>query len=438
MAARLYCRIMATTVAVFVFNLSTSVWPQGYPRGHGDVLGPRFKPGPGQNPTLRRQHEGVDSVRHWNEIAVNASGLDHTPVAAGENRVFGEQYGPTRASRAMAIVHIAVFDAVIAIKGGYRSYTGILPAAKDASMKAAIAQAAHDTLIALFPSQAPNFDTMLAEDLKLVSNAPAKKHGIDVGHRAAAAILALRENDGSEHPEPRVGIDFMTGDKPGQWRQDPISQIPIALGAFWAEVKPFVMKSANQFRVPPPPALDSAAYAAAFDEVKELGGDGIITPTERTEEQTDIGIYWAYDGTPSLCAPPRLYNQIAVQIADQMGSDATELSRLLALANMAMADAAMAIWESKYLYDFWRPVTGIREADIGTGPTGEGDGNPATSGDPTFSPLGAPASNLNGPNFTPPFPAYPSGHAGFGGALFQTLRAFYRSDRIPFTFVSDE
>ena len=103
-----------------------------------------------------------------------------------------------------------------------------------------------------------------------------------------------------------------------------------------------------------------------------------------------------------------------------------------------MADAGIAIWESKYYYQFWRPVTGIREADVGSGPTGQGDGNAATLGDPTFTPLGAPASNLIGPNFTPPFPAYPSGHAGFGGALFETLRKFFGRDNIPFTFVSDE
>jgi hypothetical protein len=121
-----------------------------------------------------------------------------------------------------------------------------------------------------------------------------------------------------------------------------------------------------------------------------------------------------------------------------MGSNFVELARLLALTNVAMADAGMAIWESKYFYQYWRPVTGIREADAGTGPTGAGDGNPATTGDPTFSPLGAPASNLSGPDFTPPFPAYPSGHAGFGGALFEVLRRFYGTDRIPFTFVSDE
>jgi len=132
------------------------------------------------------------------------------------------------------------------------------------------------------------------------------------------------------------------------------------------------------------------------------------------------------------------YNQIAMKIADQIGSDTIQLARLLGLVNMAMADAGIAIWESKYHYQFWRPVTGIREAEAGTGPTGAGDGNPATVGDPSFMPLGAPASNLAGPNFTPPFPAYPSGHAGFGGALFETLRSFYGTDDIAFTFVSDE
>jgi hypothetical protein len=184
--------------------------------------------------------------------------------------------------------------------------------------------------------------------------------------------------------------------------------------------------------------LDSAEYAAAFEEVKRLGGDGETTPTQRDDEGAFIGTYWAYDGTPSLCAPPRMYNQIAVTVAELQGSDVVELARLLALVNVAMADAGIAVWDSKYYYDFWRPVTGIREADEGTGPTGSGDGNGETVGDPTFTPLGAPASNLAGPNFTPPFPAYPSGHAGFGGALFQTLRRFYGRDDIAFTFVSDE
>jgi hypothetical protein len=121
-----------------------------------------------------------------------------------------------------------------------------------------------------------------------------------------------------------------------------------------------------------------------------------------------------------------------------MGSNMIETARLLALVNVAMADSGMAIWESKYFYQVWRPVCGIRESDPGTGPTGWGDDNSSTHGDQNFMPLGAPASNLNGPNFTPPFPAYPSGHAGFGAALFQILRRFYKTDKISFTFVSDE
>jgi hypothetical protein len=135
-----------------------------------------------------------------------------------------------------------------------------------------------------------------------------------------------------------------------------------------------------------------------------------------------------------------LYNQITMKIAKQKGTtaDPLELARLLALVNVSMADTGIAVWESKFFYQFWRPITGIPESDLGTGPTGTGDGNPATVGDPTFHPLGAPASNLTGPNFTPPFPSYPSGHGGFGGALFETLRNYYHTDDIAFTFTSDE
>jgi hypothetical protein len=338
----------------------------------------------------------------------------------------------------MAIVHIAIFDAINAVVGEYESYAEIRAPRGSVSMEAAISQAAHDTLAALFPAQAATFERYLREDMIQVRSKFARAKGVSLGKQAAAAILALRLNDGSEKAEPLMGTEHITSDLPGRWRQDPISLIPIALGAYWSQCKMFALESASQFRVPPPPAMESAEYAAAYNEVKRLGGDGVVTPTERTPEQTYIGIYWAYDGTPSLCAPPRLYNQIAVKIADQMGSDAIETARLLALVNVAMADAGTAIWESKFYYDFWRPITGIRESDMGTGPMGAGDGNPATIGDPTWTPLGAPASNLTGPDFTPPFPAYPSGHAGFGAALFQTIRRFYGTDNIPFTFVSDE
>jgi len=397
----------------------------------GQALGPLYQPSPNLDPSPRHgPRNGLDPVRRWNQIAIDASGFDH----AGAR----EQLGPGRASRAIAIVHIAMFDTINAVIGEYQSFTSVRAPIGAISLEAAISKAAHDTLAALFTAQVASFDSFLAEDLVKVSSKNAKANGIDLGKRAAAAILALKANDGSEIPEPLMGVGYVPSDQPGKWRQDPISLIPLALGGHWGDCKPFVLESGSQFRAPPFPDMNSPEYAAAYNEVKRLGGDGVITPTERTPDQTLAGIFWAYDGTPSLCAPPRLYNQITVRIADQMGTEGIELARLLALVNVAMADAGTAIWDSKYYYNIWRPITGIRESDPGTGPTGLGDGNLDTQGDATWTPLGAPASNLTGPNFTPPFPAYPSGHAGFGGALFQTLRRFYGTDDIAFTFVSDE
>src|SRR6266513_2117763 len=348
------------------------------------AYGPRFHRAESATP---QRVAASEAVHRWSQVAIDATGLDHTPVAPGENRVFGEQFGPGRASRAMAIVHIAMFDALDAVVGGYTSYTGTQVAHGPVSVDAAISQAARDTLAAVFPSQTATFDAYLAEDLAGVRNPQQKANGIDLGHRTAAAILAMRLNDGSQVPDPTVGVDYFPSDQPGHWRQDPISLIPLAIGAHWGECIPFVVNSPTQFRAPPPPDMTSSAYAAAYNEVKNVGGDGVVTPTQRTEEQTFIGIFWAYDGTPSLCAPPRLYNQITVNIADQRRVRGIEFARLLALVNVAMADAAMTIWESKYYYDFWRPITGIRESDPGTGPTSLGDGNPDTIGDPTFTPL---------------------------------------------------
>jgi len=437
-----YRRLRLTT-SLALFCASLPVFAQQSGHTLKDYLGPNFSPATRQTESKRPVSTASNAalaIRHWNEMALNATGLDHTPVAPGDTRVFGEQLGPTRASRAMAIIHIAMFDSVNAIGGDYRSYTHVPAANHNASMDAAISQAAHDTLSALYPSQKATFDQELANELNQISSGQAKDEGIMVGRRAATAILALRSNDGSETAEPRIGVQFFPSNQPGKWRPDPISQSPIALGAYWGNVTPFVMHSATQFRAPAPPGLTGAGYAAAYNEVKAIGGDGNATPSTRTADQTDVGIFWAYDGTPSLCAPPRLYNQITMHIADQMGTTANpvELARLLALVNVSLADTAIAVWESKFFYQYWRPITAIRESDPGTGPTGLGDGNSSTTGDPNFTPMGAPADNLTGPNFTPPFPSYPSGHAGFGGALFQTLRNFYQTDNIAFTFTSDE
>ena len=422
---------LVAILAVLILGIGEEAWAQRPPIGSRDprdFFGPRFQGGQDAPRPERTRRE--DAVRRWNEILLSANALDHTPVGPGENRVFGEQLGPHRTSRAFAIIHIAIFDAVNAIAGGYKSYTGLPPASRDISMHAAVAQAAHDTLVVLYPSQKPSFDELLAEDLDQVRDRQAQRRGSAVGSRAAAAILGLRANDGSQVAEQLYGSEYTPVPGLGKWRQDPIAQQPIALGSLWGQVKPFVLESAGQFPAPPPPALNSGAYATAFDEVKRLGGcgsdparcsPGSPTATERNAEQTQIGIYWGYDGTPGLGTPPRLYNQIVVRIADQMGSNAVELARLLALVNTAMADAGMACWDFKYLFAFWRPITAIRAA-----------------ADPNWTPLGAPGSNSNGTNFTPPFPAYASGHATFGGSVFETLRRFYGTDRIAFSFVSDE
>jgi len=205
---------------------------QGYRKGHQQALGPLFESSQTETPTIQVA-PGLDTLHRWNSIAIDASGVDHTPVQPGENRVFGEQLGPTRASRAMAIVHIAMFDAMNAIEGGYKSYTGIAKANGNTSTDAAVAQAAHDTLVAMFPSQAATFDNFLSDDLAQIQKGQAKTRGINLGHQVATAILNLRSSDGSQQAEPRVGIEFITSDDPGKWRQDPISQIPIALGAYW-------------------------------------------------------------------------------------------------------------------------------------------------------------------------------------------------------------
>ncbi len=428
-----FVRVLAVFLAV---QFASPGVAQVLPGRHSAAFRAPYTPAAEIAPRAVVRHRAMlgTPVRRWNEIAINASGLDHTPPQQGENRTHGEQLGPCRAARAMAIVHLAIFEVVNCARATSESYLGRPQVGTVISLDAGIAQAAHDCLAALFPAQSSLFAGYLAEDLALMRPGPAKIQGIDLGQSIAAAVLALRENDGSDHDEPRVGIEHITANAPGRWRQDPVSGHPLALGASWPQVTPFVLSSGSQFRLPPPPALDSLEYSMAYVEVKRLGGDGVTTPTERTEEESFIGVFWAYDGTPSLCAPPRLYNQIALAVAAEKRTTEMELARLLALVNLAMADAAIAAWDSKYHHDFWRPVTGIREG----GPDAPDDGNEDTVGNPSFMPLGAPASNLTGPNFTPPFPAYPSGHATFGGALFQVLRRFYGTDQIPFTFVSDE
>lgn len=377
------------------------------------------------------------AVRYWSEAALRANALDHTPPPPGSARVHREQFGPARSARALAIYHLALFEALNAVLRSYPSYTGMGQAPMDSSPDAALASAARDTLQALYPGQARAVAAAYQRDMLRVGPGRARDNGVETGRRAAAAVLAM--HGPRSGPDDLVaGVSFFPSNAPGRWRPDPVSRDPLALGALWRGIAPFVLPSVAPFRPPPPPALASAQYAAVFEDVRRLGGDGVRTPTERTPAQTVSGIWWSYDGAPLVGSAPRLYNQIALHIGSRRNLSGMEMARMLALVNVAMADTCLVVWKTKYEEQVWRPVSGIREASPGTSPTGLGDGNPATRADPQWTPLGAQASNSSMPDFTPPFPSYPSGHASFGSALFQTLRRFYGTDAIAFSFVSDE
>lgn len=356
------------------------------------------------------------------EFAYNTSGLDHIPPQPNETRV-QHQLGPCKASRALAIVAIAIFECIIAVKGVCESYLGDIPQQEIGEtnfIESAIIQATYATLLSLFPSHLSYLN-----DFKNTALNNYNENGIELGNLVANSILTKRQNDNSHLsvPEPV----YSGTPEIGKWSPDPISNIQIALGKNWHQVTPFVIESSSVFRAPPYPELNTPEYRVAYEEVKAIGGDGVTTPTIRSQNETEIGIFWAYDGTPSLCAPPRLYNQIAIQLGREQGLNAVDTARMLALVNISLADAGIACWESKYHYNLWRPVVGIRTDD----------NNPETVTDPNYKPLGAPASN-GGVDFTPPFPSYVSGHGTFGSALFQTLRNIFGTDSIPFTFVSDE
>lgn len=363
-----------------------------------------------------------NQVAHWNNVALEATRLDHTAPTDSSRTTFKEQAGPVRTARALAIAHIAMYDAVQSIARKYKTYTTIGDQTTTANKDVAAAQAAHDTLVALYPAQTAYFNGELNNDLRAVQDSTEKTEGIRIGKLAAQLILNDRQADGSANSE----VGYTPSGAYLRWASDPINPGQKALGPRWGQVKPFVILSGSQFRCPTPPGSGSAAYKAACQELVDYGGDGITTPTKRTKEQTEVGDYWGYDGANKIGVPPRLYNQIARTIMEARNYKIEDYSRMLAAVNVAMADAGIACWESKYYYDYARPVTAIRAntgADLGVA---------------NFSPLGAPASNKIANNFTPNFPAYPSGHAAFGSAMFDTLGYVLGSKNVPFTFVSEE
>jgi hypothetical protein len=359
-----------------------------------------------------------DAILFWNNIALNAVANDHTGAAQSVN-----QRGPTRTARALAIVHVAMFDAFNSIARKFTPYLNDLPFNPSASKEAAIAQAAFITLSALYPGQTDTFKTELTNFLNTIPPGSPRDQGITIGTDIAKRVLANRNNDRSDDPMP-----YQPGGLPGQHNVDPLNPDQGFLTPRWGLVRPFVIPNIIDFRSPAPPELQSAAYADSFNDVK---ANGAINSTTRSEDETEIGIFWAYDGAKGIGTPPRLYNQNVREIAILRNNTLEDNARLFALANLAMADAGIQCWDTKYFYNLWRPILAVRGGDR--------DGNIWTSGDPNFEPLGAPRTNEPGRiNFTPNFPSYTSGHATFGAAVFWTLRRFYRRDNISFTLSSDE
>lgn len=328
----------------------------------------------------------AEVVTDWNNAALDAIRVGRT--------------APPIASRSLAILHVSIYDAVNGIARTHEPYLVQSGVPASASREAAASAAAHEALVTLFPARTPDFDALHAAILAGIPDGPQKTAGIAWGEFVANQILAARANDGSNAIIPPPG-----GSGPGVWIPTPPGFLPYLLPQ-WGFVVPFGMSSSSQFRPPGPPSLDSQQYAADYEEVKELGAE---VGSTRTEEQTEIALFWADGGGTET--PPGHWNSIAQIIASDRGNTLEENARLFALLNIAMADAAICAWDAKYEFHFWRPVTAIEFAE----------------------------PELNWMSFipTPPFPDYVSGHSTFSAAAATVLPLFYGTEDLPFTTDSD-
>lgn len=334
--------------------------------------------------------------------------------------------GPTKTSRALAIIHLAAHDAYAKVTGQLKQQLATLP-----NPPAGIGNNDATGTVALLGAGIRAAELLYPDDAKLISLVKVATINTNnpvfiYGRQVADAWINARSNDGSNMSQ----LDTMYSNEPGHHRPDPLDPKQQALGRNWGKVTPFVLKNvATDAFLQAPPNLTSQEYAEAFDQVLKDGKNDI---TLRDPDKAVVGLFWAYDGANKLGTPPRLYNQVVRKIQDFDKLSHVQQIKILTAINVAMADAGIAAWHWKYEYDVWRPVVGIREAEKGWGPTGKGDGNAsAQKGDPFWLPLGAPKSNpfpnpqfgAAGSNFTPNFPAYPSGHATFGSACFETAAA---------------
>ncbi len=324
----------------------------------------------------------ADAVLDWNTVMQSTvAGLPPFPQA-----------------RVAAIAQLAVFEAVNAIHKEYEPYLGTVTASPGASSEAAAIAAAHTVLKAYVPDSAATLDAVRASSLAMIPDGPAKTSGIAAGEMAAAAVMAARSDDGSTPP----AFYMPASSGPGEWQPTP--SCTAAGGAFfhWRNVKPFGLQSADQFRLDDPPALTSARYVRDYNEIKQMGG---ANSTLRPQDRSDVARFYA------VTSPVSVWNPVARQLSVAAENSIVQNAHALALLNMAIHDAAVATFDSKYQYNFWRPETAIR--------MGQTDGNEATDADPSFTPFIT----------TPCFPGYPSAHATLSNAAREVLETLYTSRR---------
>ena len=329
--------------------------------------------------------EPGNPVLDWSLIAENAITVGRPPASS---EVLG------------AVVQVAVYDTVIALHGGARPYAVRPKVTRPASTAAAVATAAHHMLVARVPAQAPTVDVAYAGYLAGVPDGPAKDHGIDLGARVAAAILALRADDGYDNQVPYVQSP------PGPGVFEPVAPTP-PVDTKLAQVRPLTYHSPARFRPGGPPRLTSRAYARDLNEVKALGR---ADSTVRTPDQTETAMFWSENAFQQ-------WGRNLRTLAGARHLGARDSARLLTMAHVAAADALVGCFEAKYHYRFWRPVHAIARADT--------DGNPATSPDPTWTSL-----------LVVNHPEYPSAHACFTSALTDAVAAFFGTVQVPLTLDS--
>ncbi len=450
-------------------------------------------------------------VLYWNHVALEMNRVTHT--------LGGPQTGPTMSSRALGLLHLAMHDAYFYAVGSARAYTPYLPitelnklwddaknfpsagpslAGGDKAALDALCGAAAAVLQAMYgqggPGISANANSTLRTELNAYiggfqSDAFNRLNVLDPAHRFGAAVAELILDSLAVGPDD-IGADagnYVPRVGPFYFRDEPVNPVRrvsidpdhpergtfanrVYHGPFYgATVPAFAVQAPDQHVIAPPPKKladltnPASDYAQEVNFVREFGGAPQLASTKRTPDQTVAGYYWAYDGANLIGTPPRLYNQVLTTVALQNLRAGTpkeqheELIRVFALANVAMADAGKFAWKEKYRYNYWRPLTAVRENDPGCGPSFQGQpaqSSLAKGADPFWLALGAPETNTNKLSFKPPFPAYPSGHATFGAACFQMARLFYtlrntpkdatpeqvasRKDGIAFSFVSDE